>query len=158
MPTEGGTAELIQGLAVPDAKISADVGHSNLSLSPDGKWLTKIETSTDVNTRKATPAITLIDVTTRSTAPKYFIPRPDIGDFIAATPDGKAVVYNINENGIGNTWMQPLDGSPGHRLTNFASDRSAAFSFSPDGKSLAVTRIQEGGDVFLLRDASPASQ
>ena len=69
----------------------------------------------------------------RSRARTYALP-------IAFTPDGKAVAYNIVENGVGNVWAQPLDGSAGHRLTNFTSDRIRTFQFSPDGKTLAVTR------------------
>jgi hypothetical protein len=53
----------------------------------------------------------------------------------AVAPDGKAVAYNIVENGAGNVWLQPLDGSPGRRLTNFTSDRSFTFQLSPDGKN-----------------------
>jgi Tol biopolymer transport system component len=31
------------------------------------------------------------------------------------TRDGKSVVYAMRENGVDNIWMQPLDGSAGHR-------------------------------------------
>jgi serine/threonine protein kinase/Tol biopolymer transport system component len=159
MPIEGGSAELIKASVLPDAKISADAGHANLNLSPDGRWLTEIETLTDAATLKVTHKVAFIDVTTKSGTPaKYINPRADIGDFIAVTPDGRAVAYNIRENGVDNVWMQPFDGSPGRRLTNFTSDSSRAFSFSPDGKSLAVIRGRTGGDVFLLRDTRTASQ
>jgi hypothetical protein len=159
MPIEGGSAEVIKANVVPDAKVSADAGHSNLNLSSDGRWLTEIETTTDAATRKVAHKIAFIDVVAKSGTPtKYIDPRADIGDFIAITPDGRAVVYNIRESGVDNIWMQPLDGSPGRRLTNFTSDRSSGFSFSPDGKSLAVIRSREGGDVFLLRDTRATSQ
>ena len=159
MPTDGGSPELIKASVVSDAKISADAGHANLDLSPDGRWLTEIETTTDAATRKVAHKVAFLDVAAKSGTPaKYINPRDDIGDFMAVTPDGRAVVYNIRESGVDNIWMQPLDGSPGRRLTNFTSDRSSGFSFSPDGKSIAVIRSREGGDVFLLRDTRTASQ
>ena len=68
------------------------------------------------------------------------------------------MAYNIVENGVGNVWAQPLDGSPGHRLTNFTSDQIRTFQFSPDGKTLAVTRFHVVSDVVLLRDTRTASQ
>jgi Tol biopolymer transport system component len=96
---------------------------------------------TDATTQSATIKIALIDVTTNAETPaKTFVPRPDFAPPIAIAPDGKAVAYNIAENGVGNVWLQPLDGSPGRRLTNFNSDRSFTFQFSPDGKSLGLVR------------------
>jgi hypothetical protein len=68
------------------------------------------------------------------------------------------VTYNIVEDGVGNVWEQPLDGSPGHRLTNFTSDRIRTFRFSPDGKWLAVARQHIVSDVVLLRDTHISSQ
>jgi eukaryotic-like serine/threonine-protein kinase len=68
------------------------------------------------------------------------------------------VAYNIVENGVSNVWVQPFDGSPGHRLTNFTSDRILSFRFSPDGKVLALVRIHRVSDVVLLRDTHTASQ
>ena len=97
-----------QSRAVADAKVSADAGHSNLNLSPDGRWLTEIETTTDAATRKVTHKIAFIEVVGKSGTPaKYIDLRADIGDFIAITPDSKAVLYNIRESGVDNIWMQP---------------------------------------------------
>jgi len=43
-------------------------------------------------------------------------------------------------------------------LTNFTSDRIRTFQFSPDGKTLAVTRLHVVSDVVLLRETRAASQ
>jgi len=113
----------------------------------------------DASTGVASRKVALVDVITNSDAPaKYLIPRPDIYPVIAITPDGKAVAYTFVENGVGNIWTQPLDGSPGHPFTNFTSDRILSFQFSPDGKLLAIARIQSISDVVLLRDTRAASQ
>ena len=154
MPISGGSPELIKASVVPTGFMSGAV-----NLSPDGRWMPEIESIADAATQLTTLKVGLIDVTTNSEAPaKYIDPRADIAAPIALTPDGKAVAYNIVENGVGNVWAQPLDGSPGQRLTNFTSDRIRTFQFSPDGKSLAITRYHVVSDVVLLRDTHTASQ
>ncbi|MFZ0967250.1 MAG: protein kinase [Candidatus Acidiferrales bacterium] len=154
VPVAGGSPELVEGSAIPNGY----VGGAN-NFSPDGKWLPEIATAADPATQAVTNKIALIDVTARSLAStKFLVPRAEITRPIAFTPDGKAVAYNIVEDGVGNVWVQPLDGSPGHRLTNFTSDQISAFQFSPDGKSLAVARQHIVSDVLLLRDTHTASQ
>ena len=65
-------------------------------------------------------------------------PNPALTDGARFTPDGKALVYPITQQGVDNLWMQPLDGSAGRQLTNFKSDQIFGVQFSPDGKNLAV--------------------
>jgi eukaryotic-like serine/threonine-protein kinase len=154
MPISGGTPELVKASVVPTGWMQ---GGTNVS--PDGKWLPEIEVKDNAATGSATRKIAFLDVTTNSDTPaKYMDPRVGINIPIAITPDGKAVAYNIVENGVGNVWVQPFDGSPGHRLTNFTSDRILSFRFSPDGKVLAVARMHSVSDVVLLRDTQTASQ
>ena len=154
MPIDGGSPELIKASVVPNGFME---GAANFSL--DGRWMPEVETTTDPATQSSTHKVALVDLSTNSEASvKYIVPRADISAPIAFTPDGKAVAYNIVENGIGNVWVQPLDGSPGHRLTNFASDQIRTFQFSPDGKTLAVIRSHVVSDVVLLRDTHTAAQ
>jgi eukaryotic-like serine/threonine-protein kinase len=154
MPIGGGSPELVKASIVPTGWMQGGV-----NFSPDGRWLPEVEVKDDATTGVASREIALLDVTTNSETPaKYINPRADIYPVVALTPDGKALAYTIVENGVGNVWAQPLDGSPGHRLTNFTSDRILSFQFSPDGKFLAVARIQVVSDVVLLRDTRMASQ
>ena len=81
-------------------------------------------------------------------------PQPAIADSPRFTPDGKAFVYAITQNGVGNLWLQPLDGSPGHQLTNFKSDPIAWIQYSPDGKNIGVLTRRVEADVVLLREGS----
>jgi eukaryotic-like serine/threonine-protein kinase len=69
--------------------------------------------------------------------------------------DGKAVVYPTRDNGIDNLWLQPLDGSKGHAITDFKSERIRDFHWSFDGKQLAMVRGHTDSDVVLMRDAQP---
>ena len=154
MAVTGGSPELVEGGEIPNGYVA---GANNFS--PDGKWLPEIASQADPATLAVTNKIALVDVNAKSLAStKFLIPRAEITRPIAFTPDGKAVAYNIVENGVGNVWAQPLDGSPGHRLTNFTTDQLSAFQFSPDGKSLAVARQHIVSDVVLLRDTRTASQ
>jgi WD40 repeat protein len=154
MSVSGGSPELIKASALPNGWMQGAV-----NFSPDGRWMPEITVISDPATQSTTQKVALVDVNTSSEAPaKYIDPRADIAAPIAITPDGKAVAYNIVENGVGNVWTQPFNGSPGQRLTNFTSDRIRAFQFSPDGKSLAITRYHLVSDVVLLRDTHTASQ
>ncbi|MFZ0880097.1 MAG: hypothetical protein WA002_11410, partial [Candidatus Acidiferrales bacterium] len=154
MSINGGSSELIKASVIPTGFMEGGV-----NFSPDGRWMPEIATIVDPATQTSTIKIALLDVTTNSEASvKYIIPRDDIAIPVAITPDGKALAYNIVENGIGNVWEQPLDGSPGRRLTNFTSDRIRTFQFSPDGKTLGVARMHVVSDVVLLRDTQAASR
>ena len=154
VPIAGGTPELVKASVVPSGWMQGGV-----NFSPDGRWLPEIEVRGDATTGVASRKIALVDATTNASTPaKYISPRPDIYPVVAITPDGKAAAYTIVENGVGNIWTQPLDGSPGHQLTNFTSDRILSFQFSPDGKLLAIARIHTVSDVVLLRETRTASQ
>jgi eukaryotic-like serine/threonine-protein kinase len=59
---------------------------------------------------------------------------------------------------VDNIWLQPLDGSNGHQITNFKSELIPEFRFSHDGKRLAVLRHHTESDVILLRDSASASK
>jgi Tol biopolymer transport system component len=68
------------------------------------------------------------------------------------TPDGKSVAYVVRDQGVDNIFVQSLDGSPGHQITDFTAQHIAEFQWSPDGKTLAVARTQDTSDVVLLEE------
>ena len=75
------------------------------------------------------------------------------GQGLQFTSDGRSVAYVIREKGVGNIWMQPLDGSAGHPITDFKSEQIWSFSLSPDGKNLALLRGHYDSDVVLLQES-----
>jgi hypothetical protein len=153
MPIAGGSPELIKASFVPGGFMEGA-----MNFSPDGRWMPEIADTSDA-TQSVTIKVALVDVIANSeVSVKYLNPRPEIANPVAFTPDGKAVAYTIVENGVANVWEQPLDGSPGHRLTNFTSDHIAVFQFSPDGKLVAIARSHLVSDVVLLRDTRTPSQ
>lgn len=72
--------------------------------------------------------------------------------FFRWAPDGQALAYIANEKGASNIWLQPLNGEPPKRLTNFSSGQLLSFAWAPDGKALAYMRRATISDVVLLRD------
>jgi Tol biopolymer transport system component len=74
------------------------------------------------------------------------------------TPDGKALAFVVQEKGVDNVWVEPLDGTTAHPITNFASEEILDFRWPPDGKSLAVLRFNSSSDVVLMRDGNASAQ
>src|SRR4029077_17477061 len=60
--------------------------------------------------------------------------------------DGRNLIYPQAKD----IWLQPIDGSPPKRLTDFAGERVISFAQSRDGKNLAVTRGEITSDVVLI--------
>jgi len=148
----GGTPEIVPGTVIPHALIAG----SFLGLSPDGKSLAFI-----IEAGEGKP-VHKIAVVPLDAGPEPQIrlldPHPGVSVAPRFTGDGKALVYPITQNGVGNLWLQPLDGSPGRQITNFKTDQIVNFRLSPDGKTLAVLDLRTEADVVLLRETRQASQ
>ena len=50
-----------------------------------------------------------------------------------------------------NVWLQPLDGRPPKRVTDFQDQFVFDLALSPDGKSLAYSRGPRTRDAMLVR-------
>jgi eukaryotic-like serine/threonine-protein kinase len=134
---EGGSPETILATA-----------QGAVALSPDGKTIVSFEVREldhklvldlySVDDKK----VTYHDIDPRASSP------------LAFARDGKSVVYAVREKGIGNLWMQPLDGSAPHQLTHFTSERIDKFLFSKDGTKIAFERGHNESDAVLLRDTT----
>ncbi len=143
---DGGRPEIVPGTAVNNAAHSAPLG----AISPDGKqmpfftdsgFLHKYLQIVNLDAGPNPPCLTLS-------------PDSRVSGAVVFTPDGRAVAYPILENGVSNIWAQPLDGTTGRQITSFTSGTFSRFSWSPDGKSLAVIRDTSQSDVVLLREES----
>ena len=80
-------------------------------------------------------------------------PRSQYTAFINFSNDGAGIIYPVREGQADNLWLQPLNGSPGRQLTHFQSEFIQDFSYSRDGKQLALIRGHRQADVVLMRDA-----
>jgi len=162
VPADGsGPPQVVAGTGVPD--MYEYLG--NIDFSPDGKRFMVVAMSEDRSTRATLKNLVLLNLNAGSGSTRQVItpdPRMSAG-MLAGTiytggpkfsPDGKAIVYDIIDKGVGNLWWHPLDGSPGHPITNFTSGTINAFRWSPDGKSLAVTRMHDISDVVVLHETN----
>jgi serine/threonine protein kinase len=155
---DGGTPAVVPGSALSGGLVATP----GFGVSPDSKLLGFRARSNDPKTPVG--KIVLVPLHAGPKVQVQFLdPDPRISQSIARvdikfTPDGKAVVYPIGENGTDNLWLQPLDGSPGRQITNFPEDMIQTFQFSLDGKTLGVMRTHIESDIVLLHDLGPSSQ
>ena len=68
------------------------------------------------------------------------------------TPDGKNLVYIVNERGTTNLWIQPMDGKPARPLTDFVDGDIYNFAYSPDGSKLYLARGYQVRDAILIKN------
>jgi eukaryotic-like serine/threonine-protein kinase len=124
---------------------------SNLgTFSPDGKMVGMVQAVSG-----ATPVWQLAthanDGTTQTNLivpPTHFNMRVRIG----WSPDSRALLVMSNQNGAGNIWSQPVDGSAPKQLTNFTSDLISSFALSRDGQRLVTSRGSAVLDLVLIKD------
>jgi eukaryotic-like serine/threonine-protein kinase len=162
-PLEGGEAE-----PVPASEVRGTYGAgAGEAISPDGKELIfNADIALPDNPQEPVSKLALVTLDASShdasvqPSPTLLQPDPRMAagggngftNNLNFTPDGKSVAYIVRDQGVDNIFVQPLDGSPGHQITNFTSEHIAEFQWSPDGKILAVARAQKTSDVVLLRE------
>jgi eukaryotic-like serine/threonine-protein kinase len=117
------------------------------SVSPDGKTI-----AVTTQGGKSGTQLALIDADSGATIRMLDLDPRVAWQTLAFVPGGKAIAYPIRENDVDNLWEQPIDGAPGHQLTDFKTDQIRDFAWSPDGKKLVVERGHISSDVVLIRD------
>jgi eukaryotic-like serine/threonine-protein kinase len=158
VPLEGGQPE-----PVPGSDVHGMYGFgAGDAISPDGKQLVfNADVNFPDNPQAAASKLAIVNLDSSSqSSPVLLNPDPRLAtgggngftNAMAFTPDGKSIAYIVRDQGVDNIFVQPLDGSTGHQITNFTSEHIAEFQWSPDGKTLAVARVQNASDVVLLRE------
>ena len=74
------------------------------------------------------------------------------GSDVVWTPDGQGIAYQESIHDVGNVWVQHLDGGDPVQLTFFEELRIDTFAFSPDGKSLVLSRGEQSQDIVLIKN------
>jgi Tol biopolymer transport system component len=69
-------------------------------------------------------------------------------------PGGRGLAYLDRATGVSNIWVQPLDGGPPRRLSDFKDKHIDLFDWSPDGRRVAVVSVAETSDVVLIEPSS----
>jgi Tol biopolymer transport system component len=126
----------------------------NMEMSTDGRSLAYVVEVVNKETQEGTRKIALLNLES-PTSPRLLDANSRISGGVKFTPDRKAIAYPIRENGVDNVWVQPLDGSAGHQITNFKSDQIVSFHWSPDGSKLAVLRVHSESNVVLIQETKP---
>ena len=156
VPLNGGAMEPVPGSAVRDGYYA----FGNIALTRNGDrlmYLAKVRTpgNKDVQLKAVIVGLggdtpLLVDVDQQISYPPQF------------TPDGRAIAYPIREtagsDGADNIWLHPVRGSPRRRITNFPSDGTRVFYWSPDGKTLGVLRQRTDSDMVVLRESVSSSK
>lgn len=141
VPTAGGSPTQVTTMQTPGAVIS-----------PDGKLLASSYWNEQANPQRW--EIALISFTdgkiikTLEAPPTAFISEGSIT--LRWTPDGRALAF-MDNRGVSNIWLLPIDDSAPKQLTNFKTDRIFWFGLSPDGKQVACARGDWNSDVFLIK-------
>jgi serine/threonine protein kinase len=120
-------------------------------ISPDGKLAAF---GTFASPRTPREQLALVPVDSPQNTKLVELQRP-AQRRIRFTPDGKAVVYAFLDQDADNLWLQPLDGSPGKKITNFKSEQITDFHWSFDGSKLGLVRGHTDSDVVLLEESKP---
>jgi Tol biopolymer transport system component len=162
VPIDGGTAEHVPGTNIPN-----QFGLDGVSFfTPDGKSIAFVTDLIDPRTSDALSKLAIVNLEANSGSVPRLVdidPRFASGSDVdfhhgvkllphAATP---TITYLIMENGQSSIWSQPLDGSPGHALVHFDSEDVSDYSWSPDGKTLAIIHKHDVADVVLLKEVNP---
>jgi Tol biopolymer transport system component len=127
---------------------------ANMEMSTDGTSLAYVVETINTETQGGTRKIALLNLESPTT-PRLLDANPQVSGGVQFTPEKQAVTYPIRENGVDNLWVQPLNGSAGHLITNFKTDQILQFHWSPDGKKLAVLREHSEAVVVLIQETKP---
>jgi Tol biopolymer transport system component len=117
-------------------------------ISPDGNWIScyyRLET-------KVPWRLGIVPATGGPPVKSFEVPQGVMfQSLVRWTPDGAALAFIVNHDGVSNIWAQPLNGGPPKQLTNFKSDHIFWFEWSADGKQLGVSRGAITSDVVMIR-------
>ncbi|MGB6547108.1 MAG: protein kinase [Candidatus Acidiferrales bacterium] len=157
VPLDGGPTETLDGLVVTQRMHTQGA----LAISPDESL---VAAPIRLLAAPAAPVglgpgdyLALLRTDAPSEPPKLLKADSHMAGKLRFTPDSKGIAYQWLGDQVGNIWVQPLDGSPAHALTHFTAERIYDFSWSADGKRLAVLRGHDVSDIILIRDTSANS-
>jgi serine/threonine protein kinase/Tol biopolymer transport system component len=117
------------------------------ALSPNGKTIASL----DIRELDHKLVLNLYSIDDKKTAYQDVDQRAS--GPLSFSPDGKAMVYVVQQKGVDNLWMQALGGSVAARpMTHFTAERIGRFVFSQDGSQIAIQRGHAESDAVLLTD------
>jgi serine/threonine protein kinase len=152
-PIEGGKAVPVVASAHESFWVSAP------AISPDGRWIAVAYLNESEKAHDFHFAILQLDGGT--IVGDYEIHAGFSGEGAQApvaawTPDGRDLIYVVNQNGVANLWAQRINvKSSKHdapkQITQFTSENIWSFAVSRDGKKIALARGRVSSDAVLLK-------
>jgi len=119
------------------------------AISPDGKLLAYCHSLNHDRGRRI-EVVPFDDNLSFGRPPINTFPLPKTSGRIGWAPDGRALIY-IDEEGLAsNLWRLPLDGGSRKQLTDFQSGLITWFTWSLDGRRLAVSRLMINRDLIRI--------
>jgi len=118
---------------------------SSAPSSPDGRWIAYSQFSPSPNA----PNIRTV-IPASGGAAVYTSPVIAGAGVSHWAPDSRALDYAQTRGGVTNIWRQPLAGGSPKQITNFTSGLMFSFSWSLDGKQLAMARGSRSSDIILI--------
>ena len=76
--------------------------------------------------------------------------QPGIQRYASLSPDGKWVVYEGNQEGNADIYLQSVSGQNPINLTKDSPDDDTQPAFSSDGESIAFRSQRQGGGIFVM--------
>ena len=159
--TAGDKEEVLPGTVIPKTILKG------AALSPDHKTIAMFLQFSE--TRAYKNRVLLIPVEGDPGGASHYLdvdPRFDVvftspgptskGNF-HFTPDGKALAFVREENGVSNVWTLPLSGASPKKVTDFKSETILDFGWSVDAKYLAVLRYDTTSDIILMRESGASA-
>ncbi|HEY1402633.1 MAG TPA: hypothetical protein VGB05_00760, partial [Pyrinomonadaceae bacterium] len=120
----------------------------NARLSPDGKLFFTMRSEFTPNAPRQILVLPL-----EGGEPVRTIDAPQGFDMPRWSPDGQAVDYVIRREGASGLWRLPLKGdAPPRQLADLKTYFINWYAWSPDGRQLAVARVNPSTDMILIRD------
>ena len=109
---------------------------SDPQLSPDGKWVAFVRTTTDLGAGKRNADVWLVPAD-GSAAPRALTRHEKTDNAPRFAPDGKSLAFLSTRLGTPQVWLLDLAGGEPRKLTDLAAGVQEPLVFSPDGTKLA---------------------
>ena len=121
-------------MTIEDNLLTVRVGDPQLS--PDGKWVAFVRTTTDLAAGKRNADVWLVPAD-GSEAPRALTRHEKTDNTPRFSPDGKTLAFISTRSGTPQVWLLDLAGGEPRKLTDLATGVQDPLVFSPDGKKLA---------------------
>jgi Tol biopolymer transport system component len=121
------------------------------TISPDGKLVLCVSDSFwSRRIGKEDPPTKVLDFESGKVLKSF-----DVFSQVTWAPDSRSVMFVKTIGGVSNIWAQALTGGSPHPTATFTSDRIFSYSWSQDGKQLAVVRGNTLSDVVMISSFRP---